>query len=199
VEQFPEVPSRCCLVKDHLDGRQPSFQSLGLIQAEIFRKRQPQYPKPNLDNLRGMSTTGSPARLGAENNGLLSEAASRSDEQSEGISEHRPWVKGLLYTRHAIKATLRCSYTNFLLVFVPLGVIAGGLGWNSAAVFILNFLAIFPLAALLSYSTEELSAHVGQIVGGLINATFGNAVEMIVSRPCIVPLYLFVADLCPFH
>ena len=136
-----------------------------------------------------MSPTESPTRLGAENNGLLSEAASRSHEQSESISEHRPWVKGLLYAHHAMKATLCCSYTNFLLIFVPLGVIAGGLGWNSAAVFTLNFLAIFPLAALLSYSTDELSAHVGQTVGGLINATFGNAVEMIVSRPCIAPLY----------
>jgi len=143
-----------------------------------------------------MSTTRSPARLGPENNGLLSEAASRSHEQSESISEHRPWVKGLLCARHAMKATLYCSYANFLLVFIPLGIIAGGLGWNSGAVFILNFLAIFPLAALLSYSTEELSAHVGQIIGGLINATFGNAVEMIVSRPCIcATVFVCGADL----
>jgi hypothetical protein len=47
-------------------------------------------------------------------------------------------------------------------------------------------LAIFPLAEILSYSTEELSASMGQIIGGLINATFGNAVEMIVSRPTLV-------------
>lgn len=60
---------------------------------------------------------------------------------------------------------------------------AASSGWNPAAVFTLNFLAIFPLAALLSYSTEELSASVGQTVGGLLNATFGNAVEMIVSLP----------------
>lgn len=144
-----------------------------------------------------MSPTGSPTRLRAENNGLDTEVASRSHGQSESISEHRPWVKCLLYARHAIKATLYCSYANVLLVFVPLGIIAGALGWSSAAIFILNFLAIFPLAALLSYSTDELSAHVGQTFGGLINATFGNAVEMIVSRPCIVPLFLFLAYLCP--
>jgi Ca2+:H+ antiporter len=82
-----------------------------------------------------------------------------------------------------MKATLYCSYTNFLLGFVPLGIISGASGWNSVTVFTFNFLAIFPLAALLSYSTDELSAKVGQILGGLINATFGNAVEMIVSRP----------------
>ena len=45
-----------------------------------------------------------------------------------------------------------------------------------------NFFAIIPLASLLSYATEELAAeHVGETVGGLINASFGNAVELIVA------------------
>lgn len=49
------------------------------------------------------------------------------------------------------------------------------------ATFCLNFLAIIPLAALLSFATEELAATVGPSVGGLLNATFGNAIELIVS------------------
>lgn len=73
------------------------------------------------------------------------------------------------------------SYVNVLLVFVPLGLISGLLGWSPVTVFTLNFLAIIPLAALLSYATEEISLYVGQTVGGLLNATFGNAVELIVS------------------
>ena len=105
------------------------------------------------------------------------------------VRQHRPWVQGLLNGFRATKATLCCSYTNVLLVFVPLGIVAEGLQWGSTTIFILNFLAIFPLASLLSFATDELSACVGQIFGGLINATLGNAVEMIVSRPCIVPLY----------
>lgn len=44
-----------------------------------------------------------------------------------------------------------------------------------------NFVAIVPLAALLSFATEELSAKLGETIGGLMNATFGNAVELIVS------------------
>ena len=70
---------------------------------------------------------------------------------------------------------------NLLLVFVPLGIIAGNVGWPPEAVFVMNFLAIVPLAALLSFATEELSAKLGQTLGGLLNATFGNAVELIVS------------------
>ncbi len=48
------------------------------------------------------------------------------------------------------------------------------------ATFILNFLAIIPLASLLSFATEELSVKLGQTLGGLLNASFGNAVELIV-------------------
>ncbi len=70
---------------------------------------------------------------------------------------------------------------NILLVFVPLGIIAGELGWSAPAVFTLNFFAIIPLAAVLSFATEEISKHLGDALGGLLNATFGNAVELIVS------------------
>jgi Ca2+:H+ antiporter len=76
---------------------------------------------------------------------------------------------------------LESNYVNVFLVFVPLGIIAANVGWSPSAVFILNFLAIIPLAALLSFATEELSARLGQTIGGLLNATFGNAVELIVS------------------
>lgn len=52
---------------------------------------------------------------------------------------------------------------------------------NGLVTFIISFLAIIPLAALLSYGTEEISLRVGQTLGGLLNATLGNAVELIVA------------------
>ncbi len=60
---------------------------------------------------------------------------------------------------------------------------AGSGGWDATAVFALNFLAIIPLAAVLSFATEEIAEKVGEAFGGLLNATFGNAVELIV-RVC---------------
>lgn len=77
--------------------------------------------------------------------------------------------------------TLASNYVNVLLVFVPAGIVLGALDVNPTAIFIVNFLAIVPLAALLSFATEELSVKLGQTIGGLMNATFGNAVELIVS------------------
>jgi len=78
------------------------------------------------------------------------------------------------------------DYVNFLLIMVPFGIIAGQLHWNPSAVFALNFFAIIPLAAVLSFATEEISMKLGEALGGLLNATFGNAVELIVrwNLPC---------------
>ena len=98
--------------------------------------------------------------------------------------DERAWVRWPANTAHLTYATLKQNYINVFLVFVPLGIIAGALGWSPTAVFILNFLAIMPLASLLSFATEELSVKLGETLGGLLNATFGNAVELIVRSIC---------------
>ncbi|KAJ3530059.1 hypothetical protein NM208_g9490 [Fusarium decemcellulare] len=57
----------------------------------------------------------------------------------------------------------------------------GQMGWNSSAVFVLNFIAIVPLVAMLSFCPEKLADRVGDVWGSLINATLGKSVEFIVS------------------
>eukprot|EP00933_Yihiella_yeosuensis_P051070 TRINITY_DN48913_c0_g1_i1.p1 TRINITY_DN48913_c0_g1~~TRINITY_DN48913_c0_g1_i1.p1 ORF type:complete len:415 (-),score=76.36 TRINITY_DN48913_c0_g1_i1:97-1341(-) len=74
---------------------------------------------------------------------------------------------------------------NFLLIFVPIGLAARPMGLNSAMVFGSNFLAIIPLSSLLGGSTEAVAHHTGQLVGGLLSATFGNAVEMIMCMQAV--------------
>lgn len=74
-----------------------------------------------------------------------------------------------------------CTWLNLLLVFVPIGIWSHLHHWSCAARFSTNFVAIVPLAAILGAATEALAAHTGQMIGGLLNATFGNAVEMIVT------------------
>lgn len=73
------------------------------------------------------------------------------------------------------------NYVNVLLVFVPIGIVSGAANWSPVLQFVLNFIAIIPLASLLAFATEELAIPLGQTLGGLLNATFGNAVELIVS------------------
>ncbi|KAK5746296.1 Vacuolar calcium ion transporter, partial [Elasticomyces elasticus] len=95
--------------------------------------------------------------------------------------DDRAWVRWPMNFLHLTWATLASNYVNVLLVFVPVGIVMGALDLNPTAVFCVNFVAIIPLAALLSFATEELSVKLGQTIGGLMNATFGNAVELIVS------------------
>ncbi|EQL31517.1 Ca2+:H+ antiporter [Blastomyces gilchristii SLH14081] len=80
-----------------------------------------------------------------------------------------------------LKATLLNSWINVLLVMVPVGIAIHHAHIDPIAIFVINFIAIIPLAAMLSYATEEIALRTGETVGGLLNATFGNAVELIVS------------------
>ncbi len=68
-----------------------------------------------------------------------------------------------------------------LLVFVPISIAAHFLGWGALTVFITSALAIVPLAAWMGTATEELSVVLGSSIGGLLNATFGNATELIIA------------------
>ncbi|KAK9380370.1 Sodium/calcium exchanger protein-domain-containing protein [Kockiozyma suomiensis] len=88
---------------------------------------------------------------------------------------------GIFGLLHVVRLLMLSSYVNVLLVFVPVGIVFGAIHGSPYLVFSFNFLAIVPLAALLGYVTEELAKHVGQTLGGLLNATFGNAVELIVA------------------
>ena len=69
---------------------------------------------------------------------------------------------------------------NVLLPCAPLAVVSN-LAGNEGLTFVLSLLALVPLAERLGWATEQLADHTGVVAGGLINATFGNATEMIVS------------------
>lgn len=85
-------------------------------------------------------------------------------------------------TWRSLHAILVSSWFNVLLVFIPISwAINFVLPDQYTLIFVLTFLAIIPLAKLLAYATDELSIRVGQTLAGLLNATLGNAVELIVS------------------
>ncbi|XP_058079441.1 vacuolar cation/proton exchanger 2-like isoform X1 [Magnolia sinica] len=70
---------------------------------------------------------------------------------------------------------------NVLLPFGPLAVLLHYLTKNQGWVFFFSLLGITPLAERLGYATEQLAYYTGPIGGGLLNATFGNVTEMIIS------------------
>ena len=67
------------------------------------------------------------------------------------------------------------------LVFIPISIAGHYLEWGELTVFITACLAIIPLAAWMGTATEEVAVVVGPTLGGLLNATFGNATELIIA------------------
>ena len=71
---------------------------------------------------------------------------------------------------------------DILLIFVPIAIILHYLVPTPPLVmFAVAALGIIPLAGALGEATEELGAHLGQRAGGLLNATMGNATELIIA------------------
>lgn len=68
-----------------------------------------------------------------------------------------------------------------LLVLVPLTIVSARLGWPSAVQFFLSVGAVIPLAAFIGLATEALADTIGGRAGGLLNATFGNAPDLLVG------------------
>jgi Ca2+:H+ antiporter len=74
------------------------------------------------------------------------------------------------------------KYLNYgLLVFVLLAVIAELLHWSPLVIFFAAALGVVPLAGFLGKATEELAFYTGPKLGGLLNATLGNAAELIIT------------------
>lgn len=68
-----------------------------------------------------------------------------------------------------------------LLVFIPISIAAHFLEWGETTVFITAALGIIPLASYMGTATEEIAVVTGPNIGGLLNATFGNATELILA------------------
>ncbi|NKB17509.1 MAG: calcium/proton exchanger [Pseudanabaena sp. CRU_2_10] len=77
--------------------------------------------------------------------------------------------------------SIKNIFSYVLLAFVPISIAAHFLGWSSLIVFTTSALAILPLAGWLSTATEEIAVVLGPSWGGLLNATFGNATELIIA------------------
>jgi Ca2+:H+ antiporter len=80
--------------------------------------------------------------------------------------------------------TFRWSLGNWrisILLLVPAAVVLKTLHQHPVAIFGASALALIPLASLLGDATEELAGHVGPALGGFLNATLGNATELIIA------------------
>ncbi|KAG7089757.1 hypothetical protein E1B28_011411 [Marasmius oreades] len=139
------------------------------------------------------NTNGTPTGNGEDNKPKQRRGSRQNTNQSTRPSLTLNRVKTTLFVPErsvgpaptilgSIKSIVLASWLNVLLVFIP---VSWALNFaqpdNHTLIFVFAFLAIIPLAKLLAVATDELSMRVGQTLAGLINATLGNAVELIVA------------------
>ncbi|KAI8071125.1 calcium/proton exchanger [Gilbertella persicaria] len=134
--------------------------------------------QPGLEDSSAITMDKSPTTSTAMGNtpqkSLLSRHSTHhSQAQSSKTNRH-------ISAKDGFMTIVKSSWLNVMLVFVPIG-IASHFVWSPTITFIMNFLAIVPLAKLLGFATEDIALRTGEIIGGLLNATFGNAVELIIS------------------
>ncbi|PPQ69173.1 hypothetical protein CVT26_003547, partial [Gymnopilus dilepis] len=101
----------------------------------------------------------------------------------------------------SLKSIITASWLNLLLFCIPVSwvlhfALPKSFENRDTIIFIceVSFFAIIPLAKLLGFATEELSLRVGQTLAGLLNATLGNAVELIVAIIALVQCQLQVVQ-----
>ena len=81
----------------------------------------------------------------------------------------------------SFKRYIKKKPISFLLVLLPLAIAGSLLDWSAMVIFALSAGAVIPLAGLVGDGTEGLASHTGPKMGGLINATLGNAAELIIT------------------
>lgn len=127
--------------------------------------------------LRLLGILGQPDRTGSSSEHVADVARTDTEDTEEDGKKKKfrrkisPWFQ--------FKAVMFGSWVNVLLICVPVGFAVRYAHLNGIAIFVINFIAIIPLAALLSFATEELAMYTGETLGGLLNASFGNATELI--------------------
>ena len=88
--------------------------------------------------------------------------------------------KGMMDAINPMKVKL-----NFLLLGIPVALYAKFGLHDAGLTFLASMVAIMPLAFLMGKATEEIALRTSESIGGLLNATFGNAAEMIIAGAAI--------------
>ncbi|KAF4469633.1 Ca2+:H+ antiporter [Fusarium albosuccineum] len=137
----------------------------------------------NDSNLRKRKTDDARA-VGINENNNNDDLGGRKKPEKQGSNKMFRHVqpKEPFTVANQIQRTILGSWINILLIAAPVGIALNYVkSVDRTAVFVVNFIAIIPLAAILGFATEEIALRTGEVLGGLINATFGNAVELIVA------------------
>ncbi|KAH0491798.1 hypothetical protein TgHK011_003206 [Trichoderma gracile] len=119
---------------------------------------------------------------------------------NQHVEQHSPLLQGSGGCRRALREVIKMltpgSYSNLLLVFIPLGIVHGINNGSPELIFWFNFLAIIPLSKLNLRKTRRLSAVLGPMAGGCLHALLDNALLLIIGIAAIQHGAAHIAQSC---
>lgn len=163
-------------------GEAGTFRSAAMARLCVNSSRRNLLRENRLASFKG--TGGSGGTGGGESISLL-----YNNTNSERIPEHQELEAAPndsaphpeYQTFQALKSIIAGKPVSIFLLLMPLAVWSHYGKWGAEYVFWLNFCVMIPLASILGDFTEEAALHTNESIGGLLNATFGNAVEVVVA------------------
>lgn len=176
----PNLPSNSSNAATMFTPSQPIDEERSTADDPVVEKSNSFPPTENQNGLRNR---------GREDSSKPQSPVEDDDDKSKKMKEkehtgmfRNPQPKTPFTVANQLQRTFLNSWINVLLIAAPVGIaLAYGTKVDKIAVFVINFMAIIPLAAMLSFATEEIALRTGEVLGGLLNATFGNAVELIIA------------------
>ena len=70
---------------------------------------------------------------------------------------------------------------NYMLIFIPISLLLAFFHAGAIYVFVFSILSLIPIAKYIGHATENLALQTSPTLGALMNATFGNAIELIIA------------------
>lgn len=160
----------CCLTNGH---RTAHGEGIELIEKEG------QESSPLLDY--SPAITCNPAAKLVHTHSEINEI--KFDDHLEGdnakqVQNLQSWPS---YLRRSTVVILFGTKLNILMPFIPVAALSVYFKFSHGWIFLFSLLGIAPLAERLGFATEQIAIHTNPTLGGLLNATFGNATELIIS------------------
>jgi Ca2+:H+ antiporter len=159
----------------HKHGIEPHFEETTISEEKVSDEKIPNSSTGTSDTVVPSSPEQPEVRHRKRSN-FLSKFSRKGHEEEEDEEDKKPKQKFTMMSQ--IRATIFNSWINVLLIAAPVGIAVKYAHVDPIAVFVINFIAIVPLAALLSYATEEIALRTGETLGGLLNASFGYGNSM---------------------
>jgi Ca2+:H+ antiporter len=150
--------------------------------APVKAERPPRPPreKPPKERHRDRGDSGAPAGRGSKPPVHVAEDRVQEPERPPQLPPHLR------------KKPRKFKWSLLLLVMIPASIVMNATDAPAVWTFITACLGVLPLAGLMGTATEQLAERTGPTIGGLLNATFGNAAELIIA---IVALRAGLVDL----